>query len=829
TGQTYENAIKQYKYDRDPNEVIFQFNKRSLVHFAVDLQEVYTTTKLAGSSTRFLPFNQGSNGAGKIGGKGNPNNENGFLTSYLWEQVLNKDSFFDILKKFIQLEVKKNKKTGIIKQSLIFPRFHQLDVVRKLIEDVKLNDSGRNYLIQHSAGSGKSNSIAWLAYRLATLHNDDDKTIFDSIIVVTDRKVLDQQLQDNIYQFEHTIGFIEKIDKNKTSQDLLKAVNTGKKIIITTLQKFPIIYKEIDSANKKFAVIIDEAHSSQTGNSAKKLKQGLSDLEEAIRIENELEESFVSDEDKMLNEIASHGQQKNLSFFAFTATPKAKTLQIFGQKTEIGSYIPFHIYSMQQAIEEGFILDVLQNYMTYSTFYKLVKKTNEDPELDAGKGIKELIRFETLHPTNITQKTAIIIEQFLNTTSNKIGGQAKAMVVTPSRLHAKRYVFAFKDYIKRINMDDKVKVLVAFSGEVYDPDDKQTFTEVGINKISESQLPDAFDDEYNVLIVAEKYQTGFDQPLLHTMFVDKKLSGIKAVQTLSRLNRTCEGKTDTFVLDFVNKAEDIQIAFQDYYQGTVLTEGFDVNNVYDIYGRLEAYQIASKEDIHGFANAYYSNSEDMGKLSGFLYSAKSKYIQLEKSDKLEFKAIMQAFLRSYNFVVQVARMNDKDLQSSFVYYKYLNQFLPKEHTKTVDVKDFVELEFFKIEKKFEGNISLTKEQGEIEPPTGDIGKKGEETKSKLSEIITKINQKYQTKFTNMDKVFEQIESDYLDDDRMRAFAQNNEEKDFKKVYDKEFENKAINRYEQNSELFKILFTDDEFMENIKSALFKAVYQKLKNK
>jgi type I restriction enzyme R subunit len=829
TGQTYENAIKQYKYDRDPNEVIFQFNKRSLVHFAVDLQEVYMTTKLAGSSTRFLPFNQGSNGAGKIGGKGNPNNENGFLTSYLWEQVLNKDSFFDILKKFIQLEVKKNKKTGIIKQSLIFPRFHQLDVVRKLIEDVKLNDSGRNYLIQHSAGSGKSNSIAWLAYRLATLHNDDDKTIFDSIIVVTDRKVLDQQLQDNIYQFEHTIGFIEKIDKNKTSQDLLKAVNTGKKIIITTLQKFPIIYKEIDSANKKFAVIIDEAHSSQTGNSAKKLKQGLSDLEEAIRIENELEESFVSDEDKMLNEIASHGQQKNLSFFAFTATPKAKTLQIFGQKTEIGSYIPFHIYSMQQAIEEGFILDVLQNYMTYSTFYKLVKKTNEDPELDAGKGIKELIRFETLHPTNITQKTAIIIEQFLNTTSNKIGGQAKAMVVTPSRLHAKRYVFAFKDYIKRINMDDKVKVLVAFSGEVYDPDDKQTFTEVGINKISESQLPDAFDDEYNVLIVAEKYQTGFDQPLLHTMFVDKKLSGIKAVQTLSRLNRTCEGKTDTFVLDFVNKAEDIQIAFQDYYQGTVLTEGFDVNNVYDIYGRLEAYQIASKEDIHGFANAYYSNSEDMGKLSGFLYSAKSKYIQLEKSDKLEFKAIMQAFLRSYNFVVQVARMNDKDLQSSFVYYKYLNQFLPKEHTKTVDVKDFVELEFFKIEKKFEGNISLTKEQGEIEPPTGDIGKKGEETKSKLSEIITKINQKYQTKFTNMDKVFEQIESDYLDDDRMRAFAQNNEEKDFKKVYDKEFENKAINRYEQNSELFKILFTDDEFMENIKSALFKAVYQKLKNK
>ncbi len=831
TGQTYENAIKQYKYDRDPSEIIFQFNKRSLIHFAVDLQEVYMTTRLSGATTRFLPFNQGSNGAGNIGGKGNPNNKSGFLTAYLWEQVLGKDSFFDILNKFVQLEVKKNKKTGVIKQSLIFPRFHQLDVVRKLIVDAKRMGSGKNYLIQHSAGSGKSNSIAWLAYRLATLHNNDDKTIFDSVIVITDRKVLDQQLQDNIYQFEHTTGMIEKIDKNKTSKDLLKAVNDGKKIIITTLQKFPLIYKDIKVAKKRFAVIVDEAHSSQTGDSAKKLKAGLGDivLDEAARIESELEESFVNDEDKLLNELASQGQQKNLSFFAFTATPKAKTLQIFGRKTSNGSYVPFHIYSMQQAIEEGFILDVLKNYMTYSTFYKLVKKTNEDPEFEAGKGIKELIRFETLHPTNITQKTAIIIEQFLNTTSKKIGGRAKAMVVTPSRLHAVRYVHAFKDYIKKISMEDKVKVLVAFSGEVFDPDIKTSFTEPGINKISESQLPEAFDEEYNVLIVAEKYQTGFDQPLLHTMFVDKKLAGIKAVQTLSRLNRTCEGKTDTFILDFVNKAEDIQAAFQDYYQGTVLAEGFDVNNIYDIYGRLEAYQIADKADIDGFAGVYYSNSEDMGKLSGFLYKAKEKYVRLEKADKLEFKGLMQSFLRNYNFVVQVARMNDKALQSAFVYYKYLNQFLPKEHTKSIDAKDLVELEFFKIEKRFEGSISLTKDIGEIDPPTGDVGKKRDEVKNKLSEIILKINQKYQTKFTNMDKVFAQIQNDYLDDESMRAFAKNNNEKDFKKVYDKEFENKAINRYEQNSELFKILFTDDGFMDDIKAALFKKVYDKLREK
>ncbi len=826
TGQTYEDAIRQYKYDRDPNEIIFQFNKRSLVHFSVDLQEVYMTTKLDGSATKFLPFNQGSNGAGNVGGKGNPINEKGFSTAYLWEKVLYKDSLFDILNKYIQLEVKKNKKTGEIKKSIIFPRYHQLDVVRKLIADAKVNGAGKNYLIQHSAGSGKSNSIAWLSYRLATLHNENDETIFDSVIVITDRKVLDQQLQENIYQFEHTLGFIERIDKNKTSQDLLKAINSGKKIIITTLQKFPIIYKDIESANKHFAVIIDEAHSSQTGNSAKKLKAGLGDLEEAIKIENELEEIASENEDNMLYELASQGKQKNISFFAFTATPKSKTLQIFGEKTDTGSYVPFHIYSMQQAIEEGFILDVLQNYMTYSTFYKLVKKTNEDPELDASKGIKELVRFETLHPTNISQKTAIIIEQFLNTTAYKINGKAKAMVVTPSRLHAVKYVKAFKDYIKKISVEDKVKVLVAFSGEVFDPDTRETYTESGINKISESQLPEAFDEEYNVLIVAEKYQTGFDQPLLHTMFVDKKLSGIKAVQTLSRLNRICEGKTDTFVLDFVNKTEDIQSAFQDYYQATILTEGFDINNVYDIYSRLEAYQLADINDINGFAELYYSTSEDMGKLSSYLYKAKEKYIHLEKSDKHEFKSIMQAFLRNYNFVIQVARMNDKELQSSYIYYKYLNQYLPKENAKNIDVKDLVDLEFFKIEKKFEGSISLTKTQGEIEPPTGNIGKKKDETKNRLSEIINKINQKYQTKFTNMDKVFEQIENDYLNDDRMKAFARNNEEKAFKKVYDKEFENKAIQRYEQNAELFKILFTDEEFMNDIKSALFKVVYSKL---
>ena len=470
TGQDVNNAIIQYKTDRDPEEPIFKFNERSLVHFTVDLFEVYMTTKLSGQSTYFLPFNQGSNGAGNVGGKGNPNNTEDFGTAYLWKKVLTKDRFMEILSKYMHLEYdeKKSFKTG----KMIFPRYHQLDVVTKLIADTKESGSGKNYLIEHSAGSGKSNSIAWLSYRLASLHDDKDNKIFDSVIVVTDRKVLDSQLQDTIGQFEHVSGLVEKIDKNKSSKDLLRAINDGKKIIITTLQKFPIIYKDINSVDKKFAVVVDEAHSSQTGRAAAKLKEGLGNTEEVLeeyaRQENEIENKQIDDDDKLYNELAAHGQHSNMSFYAFTATPKEKTLQLFGTKQTDGSYRPFHIYSMRQAIEEGFILDVLQNYMTYNMYYKIVKKSSEDPEIKLSKGMKQIASFESLHPHNISQKAAIMIEQFLNTTSKKIGGRAKAMVVTPSRLHAVRYLKEFRKYIKEHHLDDNIKVLVAFSGEVND-------------------------------------------------------------------------------------------------------------------------------------------------------------------------------------------------------------------------------------------------------------------------------------------------------------------------------------------------------------------------
>ncbi len=525
TGQSVTNAISQYIFDRASKDAIFAFNQRVLVHFAVDLTQVYMTTRLKGAATYFLPFNQGSNGAGQVGGKGNPPNADGYQTAYLWEKVLAKDSLLEILQKYLHLKVEKKKDSKgkeITKQSLIFPRYHQLDVVSRLLANVKNNGSGKNYLIQHSAGSGKSNSIAWLAHRLQSLHDAQNEGIFHSVIIVTDRRVLDSQLQDTVYQFDHVQGVVQKIKK---SSELKDAINSNTKIIITTLQKFPVIFKEVQAQNKRFAIIIDEAHSSQSGDAAKKLKFALADTEQILKeyaaTEYADEQNRKSDEDKMLEELAAHGHQENLSFFAFTATPKEKTLQAFGAKNAAGQYAPYHIYSMRQAIEEGFILDVLKNYMTYAMYFKIAKKIPDDPELDTTAGLAAIRRFESLHPHNIAQKTAVMLEYFNNVTRHKIGGKAKAMVVTPSRLHAVKYCHEFKRQIVEHGLHG-LGVLVAFSGEVHDND--SIYTEEGINttgggervkRIKEKQLPEAFKkgmdgEEFGVLIVAEKYQTGFD-------------------------------------------------------------------------------------------------------------------------------------------------------------------------------------------------------------------------------------------------------------------------------------------------------------------------------
>lgn len=844
TNQNIKNAIRQWREDRDPNEPIFRFNERCLVFFAVDLFECWLTTKLAGIHTHFIPFNQWSNWAGNIWGKWNPNNTQWFWTAYLWEKVLTKEVIMDIIWRYIHLEKKKDKKNKKYLPrnmgKIIFPRYHQLDVVTKIIEDVRKNGAWKSYLIQHSAGSWKSNSIAWLSYRLANLHNKKDEKIFNSVIVITDRKVLDAQLQETIFQFDHVVWTVEKIDDKKHSWDLKEAINNWKKIIITTLQKFPYIYREIQSTGKKFAVIIDEAHSSQSWKAASKLKAWLWDIEQVLaeyaEEERREEEKQKDYEDEIIQELASHGNQDNISFFAFTATPKNKTLQRFWVLKEDWKYRPFHIYSMQQAIEEGFILDVLQNYMTYKVFYKIVQTSVENPTMKVSEWMKLIARYASLHPHNIKQKTEIILQHFLNTTQYKINGNAKAMVVTSSRLHAVRYIKAFREYIKEHWLNG-IDVLVAFSWEVNDWWVSYTEPEMNVDykgdwsNIKEKQLPERFEEDYNILIVADKYQTGFDQPLLHTMYVDKPLSWVKAVQTLSRLNRVCPGKVDTFVLDFVNKAEDIQASFQPYYQGTI-SEGFDTNNIYDILGRVQAYQLYDNWDVEWFAEVYNSGADDMEKLGGYLIPAKSKYNELEEEDQNQFKRNLQAFIRCYDFVTQVTRIMDVDLYKQATFCKYLNKILPKKRGKLVyDIDDKIELEFYKQEKGSLSKIPLVEEIGELKPATWNIWSWWEWEEAPLSEIVNKINEKYKTNFTNMDKVMEQITKDFLDDEKMVKFAQNkkNSPEDFRKVYNKEFPEKTINRFQQNNEMFNKLMEEPGYMEDFMKDMFEYIYKKLKEK
>jgi type I restriction enzyme R subunit len=643
TGQNVGNALKQYSTTRDNREILFAFKKRALVYFAVDQDEVFMTTKLDGSKTYWLPFNKGSNN-----GKGNPHNAGGYRTAYLWENILQKDSWMEIIQNFVHLQTEEIEVEGKIykKEKLIFPRYHQLDAVRTIGENVLSVGIGKNYLIQHSAGSGKSNSIAWLAYRLSSLHNATDERIFDSVIVVTDRKVLDQQLQNTIYQFEHKTGVVQKIDKDSTQ--LASALGYGTNIIITTLQKFPFVVEKVgELPDRKYAVIIDEAHSSQGGEASKKLKEVLA-AKTLKQAETEDTDDYTGDDfvrEQIERSAASRGKQPNISFFAFTATPKYKTLQVFGDKDAAGKPKPFHLYSMRQAIEEGFILDVLKNYTTYELYFKLTKAIEEDPNLNKKKAAKAIGRFVSLHPHNLAQKTEIIIEHFREIVSKKIGGKAKAMLVCGSRLHAKRYFEEVNKYIKSKEYENEIKILVAFSGKVTDENYPDGVSEPEMTGYGEKELPEIFDkDEYKLLIVADKYQTGFDQPLLHTMYVDKKLSGVKAVQTLSRLNRMHPGKEDTFVLDFANDRQTILDSFQPYYEITSVTEETDVNHLYDLKARLDEFKVYWTQEIEAFANVYFdpktkmNNAKQQKHLYAFTDPAVDRYKEISEEEKQdEFK------------------------------------------------------------------------------------------------------------------------------------------------------------------------------------------------
>ena len=841
-GQSVEHAKKQFMFDRDPKEIVFQFNHRILVYFAVDLNQAWMTTKLSGKKTFFLPFNQGSNGAGNVGGAGNPENSKGYQTAYLWENVLQKDALMDILQRFINLEVKHEKDASgktVEKQTLIFPRYHQLDVVRKLVADTKQKGSGQHYLIQHSAGSGKSNSIAWLSYHLQKLHDDDNQPIFNSIIIVTDRTVLDRQLQETITSFDATTGLVETIGDNKSSKDLLKAINDGKQIIITTLQKFPVIYQDVEStAGKRFAVIVDEAHSSQTGSASQKLKIALSDREEALKEWEELDEEEVSkarDKEDTLNDtLLGQGRHGNISFYAFTATPKAKTLELFGQQMSDGTFQPYHIYSMRQAIEEGFILDVLQNYMTYHTAYQISKLVPDDPELPASQAKRAIARYADLHPYNLAQKTEVMVELFRDKTRHAIGGKGKAMVVTSSRLAAVRYMKEFKRYISEKGYTD-MDTLVAFSGEV--SDDGEEYTEPKMNDIKENELKDAFaTSQYNVLIVAEKYQTGFDEPQLHTMFVDKKLRGVKAVQTLSRLNRTMQGKVDTFVLDFKNTAEEIREAFQPFYEASTLDQSIDPNLLYDAKEKIRKYHLYNSNDVERVIALYQSANDIqdeklLGRLANSFQSIVGRYDQLADSVKYEFRTLLRGFREKYNYISQLVRLFDKELLSEYIFINYLISLLPTNSQEVVDISDKVRMDYYKLVKDNEESILLVKEESPIYNQQKSINPavKPPEEKDTLTEILNKINSQFPDVFTEEDQVIlDLIVKQVVQNpsERQRSIAKSNDYAMFKNsLFPKEFEDLIINLSQSSEETFEKIFSSEEIFKFIMATSAQEAYKK----
>lgn len=823
TGQTVENAIWQYKLDRDPKELLFSFKQRALVHFAVDPDEVYMTTKLEGKKTSFLPFNKGDNG-----GAGNPNVKDNYKTAYLWEEVWEKDSFLEIIARFIHVQKKDEMVDGkkITKETIIFPRYHQLDAVRKLLVASKYNGAGKDYLVQHSAGSGKTNTIAWLAHRLANLHDDKDTPVYSSVVVITDRKVLDQQLQSCIYQFEHQKGVVHCIDKN--SNQLAEALLDGGKIIITTLQKFPFVIDKVgELPNRKYAVIVDEAHSSQTGTASAKMK-GILGADIVLD-----EDEFVGIEQLIMQSARSRAKQSNLSFFAFTATPKTKTLEMFGQLGADGKPYPFHLYSMRQAIEEGFILDVLKNYTTYEMYCNIEKAIVDDPVLNKKKAIRAIARWVTLHPYNIAQKTEIIIEHFRQHIRHKLEGKAKAMVVTSSRKAAVRYKLAFDKFINDKGYTD-IKTLVAFSGSV--SDQGVEYVEPKMNKLkNEEELPEKFNtNEYQVLIVAEKYQTGFDQPLLVAMYVDRKLKGLQAVQTLSRLNRSYSGK-DTFVLDFMNDAEDIKTAFKPYYEQTELTDTTDPALLYTARNLLDEFHVFTWEEIDLFSTVFFKplaeqKEADKGKMHGFLDLAVKRFKELpDDNQREEFRHILYGFLRLYSFLSQIVNFQDLELEKLYAYGRFLASKLPRRTSEKVNINNEVELDKYRINKTFEGTLAL--QEGEATNLTGmtSIGKGGDQGDSvPLSHIINQINERFGADLNQEDRVyFEQIVVDMGADKKLEEQALVNTIDQFRYGFEKKITDTLISRMEKNEKISGMFLNNPDMRSYISDEIMKEVYYRFR--
>ncbi|MDO0855232.1 type I restriction endonuclease subunit R [Xanthomonas campestris] len=850
TGQPASEAIHQYQHDRDERDRLFAFKQRALVHFAIDPDEAWMTTRLKGRETVFLPFNRGDQH-----GAGNPPVPGNWKTHYLWDEVLNADSLLDILQRFMHLEIKERQiitdkgVRTVRKETMIFPRYHQLDAVRRLVGHARAHGSGHNYLVQHSAGSGKSNSIAWLAHRLASLHDAHEEKVFHSVVVVTDRRVLDQQLQNTIYQFEHKTGVVEKIDED--TRQLARALSGGTPIIISTIQKFPFIARalarleadgedvKLDTAGKRFAVIVDEAHSSQSGETAMTLRGMLNrdGIEAAVAAQLSDEEDDELDEATraaILREAQKRARQPNLSFFAFTATPKFKTKVLFDTPGPSGES-PFHEYSMRQAIEEGFIMDVLANYTTYKRFFGLIKQVENDPEVSRKQAAKALTRYMELHPVNIEQVVSVIVEHFRLHVMHELGGRAKAMVVTGSRLAAVKYKLAFDRYIKD-NRYDGIRSLVAFSGTVEDPEDPgASYTEVAMNDgLAESELPEAFErDDYRVLLVAEKYQTGFDQPLLQTMYVVKKLAGVQAVQTLSRLNRMAPGKKRTLVLDFVNKEEDIHKAFKPYYESTPIGENAGPEKLSELQHKLLTPAILTPADVDAFAQAWYRpkrehSGSDHKQMNAVLDAVVQRFKAQEEEKQDEFRGLLTAYRNLYAFLSQIVPYQDSDLEKLYTFVRnFMTKLPPADDGKAFVLDDEVSLRYYRMQQLTDGSIDLT--QGELYSLKGptDVGtsRVADEAVS-LSSLVEKLNVRFGTDFNEADQLFfDQIKISAEASEQIKEAAKANNLRDFTAYLGRVLDELFIERMEGNEEIFSRIMTDREFRSAASEHLAFEIFEK----
>ena len=831
-GQKYEDAIIQYRTERDPKSRLFLFKAGTLVNFAMDLNEVHMCTRLEREKTYFLPFNMG-NGEGVDAGKGNPLREDEYPVCYMWQDVLTKDSILELIKKFIfvEIEEKKDENGKPIKgakpiETLIFPRYHQRDAIQKLLSDVKVNGSSQNYLIQHSAGSGKTKTIAWLAHRLSSQHTDDNKQIFDQVIIITDRIVVDSQLQRAVLSLDHQSGLIRVMDDNCSSTDLADAIDSNTKIVATTIQKFPFAMEKVKSNKKKtFAVIIDEAHSSTAGKDMAAVTLTLS--------RPTIDEDATA-EDAIVDEIKRHGKQPNISVFAFTATPKPTTLTLFGTLNKKGKKEAFHVYSMKQAIEEEFILDVLQNYTTYNTFYTLNKEIAEDPKCKTNDAKRQIARYVELNETNVAQRTEIIVEHFRQYVMSELGGQAKAMVLTRYKENALTYYNAFKEYIKKKRYAD-LDTLVAFSGKVKLDGDDTTYTEVSINGFAEDQLPRKFDtDDYQILIVANKYQTGFDQKKLCAMYILKSLNGVNAVQALSRLNRICPPyKKKTFVLDFVNNYDDMKKAFSKYYTTTILSNTITPSSITDIEAKLDGFYIINPLDIENGAQLMMKSSLTTAeeKQMNFLLGKTEKELKKRTiNEQREFLTTLRHFVRFYEFLLQATCYEDVELHKKYLYISaFIDYVNIGQSGSGYDLKGKVKATKFIQKKDKEYKGEKLKSDPSVKLPTADDFGLTDDKEKKLSEIIAEINSKTGKKYDNdvVVKSMLQIRDLMMKSDKLKTSAKNNSADDFNFTFYDNVDDALIEGLEQNQDFFSLLLNNEEMKRQVLGIFAEEIYRSLR--